>query len=165
MDAAVVPVRLAVEDDIPRLVPLIRAVGDRGKAAESVAMTSGLLREQSFRRSPPERSYLVAEVDQELVGYASYSLLPGPAADGPTLFVNGVFVLPRVRRHGIATDLIRGIAQIADRIGCERLRWQVDEANVEGTQLSTHLRADASRTGNEYSIRVSQIQQLDTGTP
>ena len=158
-------VRLAVEDDIPQLVSLIRALGDRGRATDSITMTSGLLREQSFRRSPPERSYLLAEADEAIVGYASYSLLPGLSADGPTMFVNGVFVLPQARRHGIATDLVRGIGEIAERIGCERLRWQVDESNIEGTQLSTHLGADASRTGNEYSINVSQIRRSEEGKP
>ena len=67
-----ITVRKAVEGDIPRLLPLMRALAEFEKYADSFAVSEAVLLEQGFRRSPPDFHCLVAEQDAELVGLLVY---------------------------------------------------------------------------------------------
>jgi hypothetical protein len=47
-------IRKAVEADIPQLLPLMRELAEFEKYADAFAITEDILREQGFRRSPPD---------------------------------------------------------------------------------------------------------------
>ena len=47
-------VRKAVEADVPNLLPLMRDLAEFEKYAEDFAVNEEVLREQGFRRSPPD---------------------------------------------------------------------------------------------------------------
>jgi len=53
-------IRKAVESDISNLLPLMRELAEFEKYANDFAVTEELLREQGFRRSPPDFYCLIA---------------------------------------------------------------------------------------------------------
>jgi N-acetylglutamate synthase-like GNAT family acetyltransferase len=65
-------IRKAVEADIPNLLPLMRELAEFEKYASDFAVTEEVLREQGFRRSPPDFHCLIAEEAGELVGFLVY---------------------------------------------------------------------------------------------
>jgi GNAT superfamily N-acetyltransferase len=128
---------------------------------ERGAMTPGLLREQSFRRSPPEASYLVAEDDDgSLIAMANYSTYPVESTGSPSLFLRQVYVVPAWRREGVATHVMRAVAQVAVSLGCTVIVWQAPDANWEGTGLSVRLGAHADRSQSEFRLGPEQIARL-----
>jgi GNAT superfamily N-acetyltransferase len=159
-------IRPAVESDVRQLVALIRALEGLRHA---VAMTEGLLREQSFRRSPSEFTCLVAQDDAgTLVGMASYSVRPRAPRTLPSISVNGVFVLPKMRRERIGAALMRGVAQEAIRLECDAISWQVPQGNWEGIGFSDWFGGRSGTSYAEYRLGAQQIRtlagELDGGT-
>jgi hypothetical protein len=65
-------IRKAVESDIPSLLPLMRELAEFEKYSKDFAITEEVLREQGFRRSPPDFHCLIAEEGFELVGFLVY---------------------------------------------------------------------------------------------
>ncbi len=62
-------VRKVVEADVCNVLPLMRELAEFEKYVSSFAVTEEVLREQGFRRSLPEFHCLIAESDDELVGF------------------------------------------------------------------------------------------------
>ena len=69
-------IRKAVESDIPSLLPLMRELAEFEKYSKNFAITEDVLREQGFRRSPPDFHCLIAEEGSTLVGFLVYYFLP-----------------------------------------------------------------------------------------
>jgi hypothetical protein len=65
-------IRKAVEADVCNLLPLMRELAEFEKYASDFAITEEGLREQGFRRSPPDFHCLIAESGGELVGFLVY---------------------------------------------------------------------------------------------
>lgn len=68
-------IRLATEHDIPQLLPLMRALAQFEDYLDVFAVNEDILREQGFRKDPPDFHVLVAEADGTLVGMLVYSTL------------------------------------------------------------------------------------------
>ncbi len=69
-------IRKAVEADVCNLLPLMRELAEFEKYANDFAVTEEVLREQGFRRSPPDFYCLIAESGGELVGPSFIILCP-----------------------------------------------------------------------------------------
>jgi len=69
-------IRKAVEADVCNLLPLMRELAEFKKYANDFAVTEEVLREQGFRRSPPDFYCLIAESGGELVGSSFIILYP-----------------------------------------------------------------------------------------
>jgi hypothetical protein len=65
-------IRKATEADVPQLLPLMRELAEFEGYADAFAITEEVLREQGFRRSPPDFYCLVAEENAALAGILVY---------------------------------------------------------------------------------------------
>ena len=66
-------------------------------------------------KSPLE--YLVAEVDDRVVGYVNFNI-PGPLSNMPIkdcLYIGGLYVKPEYRRRGVGTALIREVIRQGEK--------------------------------------------------
>src|SRR5262249_34589361 len=72
---------------------------------------------------------LVAEMDGEIVAYAIYLETYSTFLARPTLYLEDVFVHPRVRRHGIGSAIMERLRAIAVERGCGRFEWTVLDWN------------------------------------
>ena len=69
-------IRKAVEADVPNLLPLMRKLARFERYDDAFAITEEILREQGFRRSPPDFECFVAEEDLKLIGLLVYYFVP-----------------------------------------------------------------------------------------
>jgi GNAT superfamily N-acetyltransferase len=69
-----------------------------------------------------EVQVVIARWDARAVGYAVLRLAPAAAlADGLALQIEHLFVIPELRRHGVARSLLSVVTGIAERAGAEQI--------------------------------------------
>ena len=82
---------------------------------------------------------LVAEVDGSVVGFAHYRSHPDTFSTGRDWFLDDLYTAPEARGHGVATQLIEHLTQLADGT----LRWITAESNTTAQRIYDKL---ATRT-------------------
>lgn len=158
--ANIVKVRLAVEADIPGLLPLMHALAEFEQYADVFAVTGDVLRERGFRRSPPDFHALVAESEGRLVGMAVFHIVAFTAEAVPALFVKELFVAPEARGQRIGEALMKAVAREAMARGCGRVRWQVANWNAGGQRFYQRLGAQADPIWVNYALSAEAVQAL-----
>jgi GNAT superfamily N-acetyltransferase len=124
--------RAAVPADGPAFVELVRALADFEKLAGPDDAAAARLVEHAFGATP-RYPLLVGERGGELVAYAVYFFTYSTFRALPTLYLEDLFVHPRVRRGGIATAMMAELRRLAVANGCGRFEWTVLDWN-EGAQ-------------------------------
>lgn len=158
--ANVVNIRLAVETDIPALLPLMQALAEFEHYADTFAVTTAVLRERGFRRSPPDFHALVAESAGRLVGMAVFYIVPFTAEAVPVLFVKELFVAAETRGQRIGQALMQAVAREAVARGCGRVRWQVANWNEDGQRFYQRLGAQADPVWVNYALSAEAVRTL-----
>jgi len=72
---------------------------------------------------------LVAEADGDLVGYALFYPTYSSFRTAPALWLEDIYVEPRVRGLGVGRRLLGAVASFALARGCSRLGWIVLDWN------------------------------------
>src|SRR2546427_120145 len=104
-------VRQAVEADIPQLLPLMRELAVFEKYIDAFAITEEILREQGFRRSPPDFYCLVVENGGALAGFLVYYFVPFTFRVKPNLIIKELYVAEGSRSQGVGELLMKAAAQ------------------------------------------------------
>src|SRR5215472_6976709 len=110
---ATLKIRKAVEADIPSLLPLMRELAEFEKYSNDFAITEAVLREQGFRRSPPDFHCLIAEEDSRLVGFLVYYFVPFTYRAKPNLIVKELYIAEQHRSRGVGKLLMQAVAKEA----------------------------------------------------
>ena len=130
---AIPVIRKAAEADIPKLLPLMRELAEFEKYAEDFTVTEELLREQGFRRSPPDFHCLIAEEGGELVGFLVYYFVPFTYRVKPSLIIKELYIAKRHRSRGVGKLLMKAAAKEAAHAGCGMIKWWVAKWNERGS--------------------------------
>ncbi len=122
-------IRRATPEDAATIVRLVRALAVFEKEpVESVKLREADVVRDGFGAAP-RFEVLIAELDQEPIGFAlffpSYSTWEGR----PGLYVEDIFVEERARGLGIGRRLMAEIADIARQRGCPRVELSVLDWN------------------------------------
>ena len=121
-------VRRAVEHDVPRIVALVRGLAEYEKAPhEAIATAEDFLRD-GFGPDPAFR-VLVAELDDQVVGFALYFFTWSTWRGRRCLHLEDLFVEPAYRSRQAGLSLMRALAKEAVDEGCARFVWQVLDWN------------------------------------
>ena len=155
-------IRDAIEADIPRLLPLMKALAEFEKYASAFAVTEEVLREQGFRRSPPDFYCLVAEEGDELAGLLVYYFVPFTYRAKPNLVIKELFVTEGFRSKGIGEELMKAVAQVADRAGCGVIKWYVAKWNQRGIEFYERLGSEIDPDWHEFQLSEEAIRKLVT---
>lgn len=125
MDIAIRP---ATEADVPQILQFIRELAEYEKLAHEVTATEELLAEHLFG---PRRfvEAMIAQLDEEPVGFALYFHNFSTFVGRPTLYLEDLFVRPSARGKGVGRALLRELARIAIQRNCGRLEWTVLDWN------------------------------------
>ncbi len=91
--------------------------------------------------TPPRFHALLAEMDDQAVGYAVFFETYSTFLALPTLYLEDLFVLPDVRARGLGAALFRACAAEAVSRGCGRIEWQVLAWNDLALGFYDHLGA------------------------
>ena len=155
-------IRCAIESDIPRLFPLMRELAVFEKYDHAFAVTEEILREQGFRRSPPDFRCLVAEDGEVLVGYLAYYLVPFTYRGKPNLIIKELYVVETGRSQRVGEFLMRAAAREAARTGCAMIKWWVANWNRRGIQFYERLGAKIDHDWHEFQLSEEAIERLAT---
>ncbi|PIE31982.1 MAG: ribosomal-protein-alanine N-acetyltransferase [Ilumatobacter coccineus] len=82
---------------------------------------------------PESRWYVVARIDDEIVGFAGLMVVPDP--DGDQAHVTTIAVSPEFRRRGIGARLMSALGRHARGRGCVSWTLEVRESNHAAIEL------------------------------
>ena len=136
-----VTIRAAHPDDAEAIFHLILALAEYEKLSHQVTGSVAELRSHLFGERPYAQA-IVAEVDQQVVGFALFFYNYSTFLTKPGIYLEDLFVLPDYRRLGIGTTLLTHLAQRAVAEGCGRLEWSVLDWNVSAIAFYERMGAD-----------------------
>jgi GNAT superfamily N-acetyltransferase len=157
-------VRKAVEADVPKLLPLMRELAEFEKYGKEFFITEEILREQGFRRLPPDFHCLVAEEGGQLVGFLVYYFVPFTYRAKPNVIIKELYVAEGHRSKGIGEQLMRAIAKEAVRTGCGMIKWWVAKWNNRGIRFYERLGAKVDIDWLEFQMSEQTFRDLATSS-
>ena len=155
-----VKIRKATEADVSQLLPLMHELAEFERYAEAFAVTEEILREQGFRRSPPDFYCLVAEETGTLAGILVYYFVAFTYRAKPTLIVKELYVAESHRRKGAGNLLMKAVAQEAERAGCGMIKWWVAKWNTCGIEFYHQLGAKIDLDWHEFQMSEEAFRKL-----
>jgi GNAT superfamily N-acetyltransferase len=127
-------IRPATRADIPQILAFIRALAAYEHAPEAAVATEADLERDGFGPTP-FYFCLIAEHDGQPAGFAlsffNYSTWLGR----PGVYLEDLFVEPKLRGLGIGKALLQRVAGIAVEKGCQRMQWQVLDWNTPAVEF------------------------------
>jgi GNAT superfamily N-acetyltransferase len=153
-------IRKAVEADISALLPLMRELAEFEKYDQSFAVTEEVLREQGFRRSPPDFHCLVAEEKGRLIGLLVYYFVPFTYRAKPNAIIKELYVAAEHRSKGVGELLMRAVAREAAEAGCGMIKWWVAKWNHRSIQFYERLGAKIDNDWHELQLTEEAFRKL-----
>jgi GNAT superfamily N-acetyltransferase len=153
-------IRKAVESDIPSLLPLMRELAEFEKYSTDFGITEEVLREQGFRRSPPDFHCLIAGEGSSLVGFLVYYFVPFTYRGKPNLIVKELYIADRHRSRGIGRQLMKAVAREAQEAGCGMIKWWVARWNKRGMEFYKRLGATIDSEWHEFQLSEKAFRDL-----
>jgi GNAT superfamily N-acetyltransferase len=153
-------IRKALETDIAKLLPLMRALAVFEKYDDAFAINEEVLREQGFRRSPPDFSCLVAEENNNLLGILVYYFVPFTYRAKPTLIIKELYVAEEHRSKGAGELLMKAVSQEAAQAGCGMIKWWVAKWNHRSIQFYERQGAKIDNEWHELQLSEETFRKL-----
>ncbi len=121
-------IRPATSADVPRIRELILALARYERLEHEMKASEAQLHAALFG-APPVAEVVIAELDGERVGFAlffhNFSTFVGKRG----LYLEDLFVEPRVRGRGVGKQLLSYLAGLALERDCGRFEWSVLDWN------------------------------------
>ncbi|AQT60456.1 GNAT family N-acetyltransferase [Cellvibrio sp. PSBB023] len=133
-------IRQAEIKDTKEILALIKAKAEFDNHLDSLLATEKSITEAFFSTSPKSWA-IVAEIDSQLVGIATYYNIYSTFKAKPGIWLDDLFIYPQYRNMGIGKALIKKLCFIAQENGCCRLDWIVACDNKNGTEFYEYLGA------------------------
>lgn len=156
-------IRPTTEADVPIILSLIRELADYERAPDAVLATEAQLREVLFGAKPSAEVLLALE-QGEPVGFAVYFFNFSTWLGRPGLYLEDLFVRPKVRGKGYGRALLERLAQIAQARGCGRMEWAVLDWNDPAIQFYRKLGAEPMNEWTVFRLTQDGIAKLAGST-
>ncbi|MEL6939690.1 MAG: GNAT family N-acetyltransferase [Cyanobacteria bacterium J06598_1] len=135
-----ITIRPATPDDVAAIFSFSKLLSEYEKLAHEMVGTQADLHKAMFGERPYAEAF-VAELDGVVVGSATYFYNFSTFLMKPGIYLEDLFVLPEHRRKGIATALLKHLANYAVAQGCGRFEWSVLNWNVDAIAVYKKLGA------------------------
>lgn len=129
-----VVIREAIAADLATIMQLIHLKAEFDGCSEAVVATTEQLKQDLFGKEVLS-SVLLAEVEGEMIGFATYHRIYSTFLGKPGLWLDDLFLKPQFRGQGIGTRLMQQLCKIAHEMGCGRIDWTVAASNPLGIQF------------------------------
>jgi GNAT superfamily N-acetyltransferase len=136
--------RPATREDVPVILSLVRELATYERAPEAVSATEADFLRDGFGPEPRFKA-IVAEWEGEPAGFALWFFNWSTWLGRPGLYLEDLYVRPRLRRNGIGKALLLELARIAVAEGCGRFQWQVLDWNEPAIEFYRSLGGEILR--------------------
>lgn len=143
-----VSIRAAVRADLGLIHAFILALADYERLGHTVRANREALGRYLFGERPVAE-VLIAEVEEEPVGFALFFHNFSTFEGRPGLYLEDLFVAPSARGQGAGKALLSRLAAIAVERGCARMEWAVLDWNEPAIAF---YRALGARAMEEWRI-------------
>ena len=163
---AAVQITAAREADLPLLLAMIRELADFEGLADQVVATETGLHDALFGDRPAAEAVLARE-DGAPVGFALFFHNFSTFLGRRGLYLEDLYVRPRVRGRGIGRRLLAHLAGIARERGCGRMEWSVLDWNRDAIRFYRGLGAVPMDEWTVFRLTASALDRLagDAGGP
>jgi steroid delta-isomerase-like uncharacterized protein len=127
-------IRQATPADIPVVLRFIAKKADFDGCPSEVEATEERLREALFGKEPLA-GVLLGEVDNVLVGFASYFATYSTFLARPGVWMDDLFVDTEWRGRGLGRAILAELARMAVEKGCGRIEWTAGAHNERGIRF------------------------------
>jgi len=138
-------IRPATSRDIPAIANLIRGLAKYERLSKHCHPSLANLRRHAFGKHRYFES-LICEWNARPIGIAVYYFTYSTFTSTPSLFIEDIFVEPAERGQGAGKALMRSLARIATKKGCNQMEWIVLAWNKPAIRFYDRLGARLDRT-------------------
>ncbi len=127
-------IRNASADDCSLILTFIEELAEYEKLRHEVTATAAILRDSLFGARPYAEA-LIAEHEQQPVGYALFFHNFSTFTGRPGIYLEDIYVRPQLRGRGFGKCLLAYLASLAVERGCARVEWSVLDWNEPSIQF------------------------------
>jgi ribosomal protein S18 acetylase RimI-like enzyme len=134
-------IRNANQKDIPAIIELIYLKAEFDGCPESVKATPQKLEIDLFGEKPLA-FVLLAEIDSDVVGLATYHFIYSTFLAKPGIWLDDLYVKAEYRNNKVGEALMLHLRQIGQEKGCGRIDWTVAVSNERGIKFYERIGAN-----------------------
>ncbi|WP_373526084.1 N-acetyltransferase family protein [Nostoc sp.] len=134
-------IRDANKSDIPAIIELIHLKAEFDGCPESVEATPKKLEIDLFG-DKPLAFVLLAEVDRNPIGLATYHFIYSTFLATPGIWLDDLYVKAEHRGHRVGEALMLRLRQIGQEKDCGRIDWTVAVSNERGIKFYERIGAN-----------------------
>ncbi len=155
-------IRPATELDVPLILDFIRQLAEYEEIPQPVTATEERLRETLFGAQPAAEA-LLADWEGECAGFAVFFATYSTFMAQPGMYLEDLYVKPRVRGKGVGSALLQRLARIAVERGCGKLEWGVLDWNEPAVHFYQNLGAESVEELTRYRLAGKALERLACG--
>ncbi|MBW4454897.1 MAG: GNAT family N-acetyltransferase [Nostoc indistinguendum CM1-VF10] len=140
MNSRNISIREANQRDIPAIMELIHLKAEFDGCPKSVEATSQKLEIDLFGEKPLA-FVLLAEVDRDAIGLATYHFTYSTFLAKPGIWLDDLYIKAEHRSHRVGQALMLRLRQIGQKKGCGRIDWTVAVSNERGIKFYERIGA------------------------
>ncbi|MBW4422908.1 MAG: GNAT family N-acetyltransferase [Nostoc desertorum CM1-VF14] len=140
MNSRNISIREANQRDIPAIMELIHLKAEFDGCPKSVEASSQKLEIDLFGEKPLA-FVLLAEVDGDAIGLATYHFTYSTFLAKPGIWLDDLYIKAEHRSHRVGQALMLRLRQIGQEKGCGRIDWTVAVSNERGIKFYERIGA------------------------
>jgi len=154
-----ITLRFATADDVGLILDFIRQLADYEKLTHEMVADEDLLRQSLFgERRVAE--VVIATFEGEPAGFALFFHNFSTFLGRPGIYLEDLFVIPKLRGCGIGRAMLSRLAEIAVERDCGRLEWWVLDWNVDAISFYERLGAQAMDEWTVFRVTGEALREL-----
>jgi len=152
-------IRNAIEADMPAIMDLLQKKAEFDGSPDAFHGTIDSLSRAWFSQ-PPVAFVLLAELEKQVIGLATYFQTFSTFTGGPGLWLDDLFIYENFRSLGAGHALMNELAKIAQDRGCDRIEWTVALRNDRGISFYENHFASVGQNSRFVRLNKEGIEHL-----
>lgn len=152
-------IRDAVQADLPKILQFIKDLAEYEKAPNEVVLSISDL-EQSLFGANPQVYCLIAELGNEVTGFAVWHLNYSTWLGKHGIYLEDLYVDPKYRGQGHGKALLVRLAKICLDRGYPRLQWWVLDWNKSAVDFYHSIGAHAMDEWTVFRVSGNELRKL-----